>query len=68
MQVIAALDMDIEQTQEVHRAAVVNAYSAGASGVLFHRFIHQCSHCSSLLAIYTLPQTFETRASWSYGG
>jgi len=36
--VVAALDADLEQTPEVHRAAMVNAYDAGAGGILYHRY------------------------------
>ena len=39
VRVIVALESTaVEQTELVHRAAIVNAYSAGASGVLFHRW------------------------------
>ena len=36
--VVAGVDSDIEQTAEVHRAAMVNAYDAGAGGILYHRY------------------------------
>ena len=36
--VVAGLDSDLEQTPEVHRAAMVNAYDAGAGGILYHRY------------------------------
>ena len=35
--VVAGLDSDLEQTPEVHRAAMVNAYDAGAGGILVAR-------------------------------
>ncbi|MDA1349854.1 MAG: hypothetical protein O3A47_13465, partial [Chloroflexi bacterium] len=36
---IAGLDsVGDDQTPEIHRAAVVNAYAAGATGILYHRY------------------------------
>ena len=63
--VVAALESTAaEQTVQVHRAAIVNAYSAGACGVLFHRW-YPDSVSSGVLHPYSAQDYSRIRyAAW----